>query len=387
MTRSDSAPTTVGLLADPGFPTKLAHQIAGELPALLYDRVGGQWTVQVGDTKMDLDAQAALPIVEIGTQARERENWDAAVLLSDLPRRSGSQPVVAEASTGDRVGMVSLPALGALAQHRRARETVVKLLAGHLLPGAQTDEAAEGIGSARRLTRIDPEHTRPCSGQGPGGDPDTETDDVGSAGTEDSVDVRLGLPGIGGRVRLLAGLVRANRPWRLVPSLAPALAAAAAGAAFGIFYSSIWTLATALGVGRQVAVTLLAVGALIVWLVANNQLWERRSSRSLREEAILSNTSTVLTIGAGVVIMYVLLFAISLLSAAIVIPPAYLGSQLSRDAGLDDYLMIAWLSCSMGTVAGALGSGFADEDAVRQAAYSRREQERRARLDQQDRKS
>ncbi|MBP2371887.1 hypothetical protein [Pseudonocardia parietis] len=187
-----------------------------------------------------------------------------------------------------------------------------------------------------------------------------------------------------GRLRLLGGMVRANRPWRLVPSLAPALAAAGAGAAFGIFYSNIWQLATALGTGRQVTVMLLALVAMTAWLIGNNGLWESSRHRSLREEMVLSNLSTVLTVACGVLIMFILLLLFTLLAAALVIPPHYLGSTLMQPPGIGDYVMIAWLSTSMGTVAGALGSGFADESAVRQAAYSRREQERRARLDQQD---
>jgi hypothetical protein len=53
----------------------------------------------------------------------------------------------------------------------------------------------------------------------------------------------LSLPGVRGRARLLAGMVRANRPWQLVPSPATAIAAAVATAAFPIFYSSIWGMA------------------------------------------------------------------------------------------------------------------------------------------------
>ncbi|MBW0100860.1 hypothetical protein I4I78_00205 [Pseudonocardia sp. KRD-291] len=360
--------------------------MAGELPEILADRLGGQWTVQVGDTKISLDAQGALPMVQIGAHARDQGGWDATVLLSDLPRRAGSQPVVADASTRERVGLVSLPALGALAQYRRTRDTVIRLVTHHLLPDSEPRQSTDDGGAAGPLTQIDPEHTQGSAEGDVTNDAaqEADTDEAGAAGTEDAVDVRLGLAGMRGRARLLAGMVRANRPWRLVSSLSPALAAAAAGAAFGIFYSNIWTLAAALGIGRHVAVALLAVVAMIVWLIANNQLWERRSSRSLREEAILSNTSTVLTVGAGVVIMYAVLFVIALIASAIVIPADYLASQLSRAPGFDDYVVIAWLSCSMGTVAGALGSGFADEDAVRQAAYSRREQERRARLDQHD---
>jgi hypothetical protein len=38
----------------------------------------------------------------------------------------------------------------------------------------------------------------------------------------------------------------------------------------------------------------------------------------------------------------------------------------------------------MGTIAGALGSGLASEDAVLRAAYSKREQQRRAHLHNDD---
>ncbi|MBW0100882.1 hypothetical protein [Pseudonocardia sp. KRD291] len=53
----------------------------------------------------------------------------------------------------------------------------------------------------------------------------------------------VSLPALGG-LGLLAGRVRADRPWRLVPSLSPTIAGAAAGAAFGILYSNIWRAGT-----------------------------------------------------------------------------------------------------------------------------------------------
>lgn len=372
---TDSSRTTVlGLVADPGLPTELAHRLARELPEALERNGDGRWEVQLCDEPISLDQQGALPMLEIGRRARDRDSIDAVILITDLPRRAGPLPVLADGGTQDRVGLVSLPALGAFDQYRRCRDTIVRLVTRHLFPAedrASVGESAD-TGRAGSLTRLEPA-TR-------SGD-DTES---GAAGVEEEVDVRLGLTGLRGRIRLLGGLVRANRPWRLVPSLSPALAAAAAGAAFGIFYSNIWQLATALGTGRQLMVMLLALVAMTAWLIGNNGLWESHRSRTLREEKILSNLSTVLTIGCGVLIMFALLFVLTLVAATLVIPPDYLGAQLMRQAGVDDYLMIAWLSTSMGTVAGALGSGFADESAVRQAAYSRRERERRARLDRKD---
>ena len=377
--RRSAEASTVGLLADPGAATALACRLESELPGLLGRYAGGSWIVESAEEELELDENGALPVVEIGSRALEDRGWDAVVLVSDLPRRAGTEPVAADGATAHRIGLLSLPALGAVAQYRRARDTVLRLVAGHLAPDGGGRDAHVRAGAAGALTRLD------TSGERTGGDTGPEdTDEAGSGGAEDEIDVRLAVTGARGRARLLAGMVRANRPWRLVPSLSPALAAAAAGAAFGIFYSNIWSLAVALGIWRQVVVCLMALVAMIVWLILNNRLWERRTDRSLREEAILSNASTVLTVATGVLCMFALLFLIALAGSVIVVPGHYLSGTLGREWGVDDYVMIAWLSCSMGTVAGALGSGFADESAVRRAAYSRRELERRRRLDEQE---
>ncbi|MBP2366807.1 hypothetical protein [Pseudonocardia parietis] len=123
---------------------------------------------------------------------------------------------------------------------------------------------------------------------------------------------------------------------------------------------------------------------MIAWLIIDNGLWERPTGDRLREQAVLYNAATVATISIGVLCMYVLLYVVTVASALVVIPPAYLGSTLVHPSGFGDYAGIAWLSVSMGTIAGALGSGLASEDAVRQASYSRREQERRRRLKDAD---
>ncbi|WP_208823565.1 MULTISPECIES: hypothetical protein [Pseudonocardia] len=400
---TDATRTTVlDLVADPGLPTELAHRLVRDLPAALEEHDDARWEVRIADEPIVLDERGALPALDIGDRVRERDGADAVVLITDLPRRSGADPVVADGGTGHRVGLVSLPALGAINQYRRCRDTVVRLVTGHLVPpdraGAEGSGAPDA-GHAGPLTRID-SGTRAGTGgdhrhqdrdrdrgradgdaarRGPADDPD-----AGSGGVEDDIDVRLALTGLRGRVRLLAGMVRANRPWRLVPSLSPAIAAAAAGAAFGIFYSNIWELATALGTARQVTVMLIALVGMTAWLILDNRLWESRRHRSLHEEMLLSNLSTVITVACGVLVMFALLFVLALVAAVLVIPPDYLASTLMRESGPDDWIMIAWLSTSMGTVAGALGSGFADDGAVRQAAYSRREQERRARLDRAD---
>jgi hypothetical protein len=193
------------------------------------------------------------------------------------------------------------------------------------------------------------------------------------------IDVSLALVGWRGHARLLFGMVRDNRPWRLVPHLASATAAAAATAAFAIFYSSIWGMAEALPPWRLAVVTAGAIVAMAGWLVVYNHLWERSAAHHTPVEAVLYNASTALTLLLGVAFMYGILYVLALAVASMVIDAGYLSSQLGHPVGIGDYCTLVWLASSMGVVAGALGSSLDSEEAVRAAAYSRRERERQAR--------
>lgn len=70
-----------------------------------------------------------------------------------------------------------------------------------------------------------------------------------------------------GQLRLVLGMVIANRPWWLVTDLSAALAAALATAAFSLVTATIWQLGDGLDWPRLVALGVVAVGALAIGIV------------------------------------------------------------------------------------------------------------------------
>ncbi|WP_244231364.1 hypothetical protein [Saccharomonospora piscinae] len=354
--RGERSVVVVGLLCDPGLPSdtvaKFVDDFRQELSSHITDEV--DWEVRTRTEPVELDENGQVPIIQLAEHMRPQLGWDLLVCVTDLPRSLGSQPVVADMSVRHGVALASLPALGAVALRRRLRDTLLYLV-GEL-------GRAEALGyRAGRDRRRAGGRSAPVRWMD---NPDAE------------IEVSLSLIGWRGRLRLLAGMVRDNKPWRLVPELSTALAAGFAAAAFGIFYSSIWLLADALSVTRLVVINVLAVVAMIVWLIGYNKLWEPRSS-SPKEKALLYNMATVASMAVGVTASYVVLFAVTLAGAVAVIESGYLAQSLGHSSGVSDYLQLAWLSSSMGTVAGALGSSLESEDAVMRAAYSKRERERR----------
>ncbi len=88
--------------------------------------------------------------------------------------------------------------------------------------------------------------------------------------------VRYVAPPALSRLRLLMGMVYANRPWRLVSGLSKVMMAAFAAGAVSLAYPTIWQLSDTMGPGRLTAATLLASGALIAWLILDHEYGNAR---------------------------------------------------------------------------------------------------------------
>ena len=370
MSNADSGPRregrhfVVGLVADPGLPTNVVQALADGLPGQLAGRLGDDvtWRVSVSSEALPLDQEGQLQLRH-GAQRRLPEwGWDVMICLTELPRWVDGRPLVFEVSTRDAVALVSVPALGWLRLRSHVREVIIHLV-NQLAQYSQeqtalqfwTDRPRREAGLSKRLSPL-----REVSGR-------------------DEFDTRVVLIGVRARTRLLLGMVRHNQPWRMVPNLKTGFAAAAATAAFGVFYSSIWNMADAASLLRLALINVVAVAAMVGWLIVHNDLWERPVRRPGSARSVVYNASTVLTLALGVGCAYVLLFVATLIGALTVISSGYMSDVMGHDVDVFNYLRIAWLAASMGTVAGALGSGLESEAAIRQAAYSRREDERRQR--------
>ncbi|WP_243793599.1 hypothetical protein [Saccharopolyspora gloriosae] len=356
---SPAEQVTLGLITDPDMPERVARYLVDELPEHLNDE-RREWTIEVDVDPMTAGRHGTRDIIRATGDRLEQRDWNYAITLTDLPVRANGKPVVADANIGERTGVVSLPALGGTQPYRRARQVVLQLV----------DELTGREGGADHRYGLDSGLTEVIA---PIRRESTQHSE------DDAVDIRYTATRTRGRLRLLSGMVRSNQPWRLVFGLRNALAAAVATSAFGLSSSTIWQIGDQLGATRQVIAALGSVIILVGWLIAAHGLWEKRKHNSMRdpEQALLYNTSTVLTLIIGVGVMYAGLFVINVLVALFLVPPNLLASTLGHAADFTRYLTLAWGFTTMGIIAGALGSSLESDAAVRQAAYGYREEQRR----------
>ena len=267
-------------------------------------------------------------------EARER-NWDLVVGLTELPLHDDEgRHLLVETDPAERTAVLSLPALGGLRMHARARHALRSLISGMA-------------------------------------DPDTMDEH------------RVTLPRLRGRWRLLVGMVLANRPWLLVPGLKSALVAALATGAVATINNSVWLVATSQSWLRLVVATIASITIAVVWLIVDAKLWDHPDDDSpqARERSRLYNASTVVTLLVGVVICYLALYVVNLAWAYFVLDPGLVGRYLHTKVGHGELFVLAWFVASAATVGGGLGSGLESDKAIRAAAYSKREQDRRDRLE------
>ncbi len=282
-----------------GVAEELGRELAEELPA--EPRSPGFLRGAVGDPGCDRRVGRPRWCRHGGHRRRARAN--AGRELAPGGRVDGSAPAHgAPAGRGRRQ------------RHSRSRR--------RLAPGARSSADAKartrcGGAAGRRAGRREPRARRtrrrgsaparpstPARDRTSGADPAPDDDD--------DVDVRLVAAVVRGNARLLAGMLRANRPWRLIARLSRALAAAGAALVFALVTAEVWDLAAALSPWRLGALSVISMAAVVVFLILVHGLWKRRPAGGVREQAILFNVATTLTLIIGVASLCCALFVIAL---------------------------------------------------------------------------
>jgi hypothetical protein len=326
----------LGVVVAPGLAEEVTAAVVADLAGDLALRHGAvSWRTElVVDPLVEPPASAA-ELLDAARRLVLARNWDLAIVVTDLPLREGARPVRLHSSPTHSVAVISLPALGAVHLRGRLRRALLDLVGDLIGEGEQH-------GRLRELA--------------------SEVD----AGL-------LFVPAVVfGHLRLLVGMVRANRPWRLAVRLYGVLAAALAAGAYGVVTVDIWQISDALGWRRLLLANAISVGVIVAALIAAHDLWERAPHPRVRDQVVLFNVTTALTVVLGILTLYAALFLLILGGAELVVQPQVFRERLGHTLELPDYLALSWFTASLATIGGALASGLESHRAVREAAYAAR---------------
>jgi hypothetical protein len=349
------ADIVLGVIVAPGLArdvtAKIASELAHDLEAL---DLGVEWRTELTVDRLVAPPAQTTEIIDAARRKLLDANWDLGVVVTDLPLRVGRRPVSRQISPTHGIAVVSLPALGALHLAPRLRRTLLELV-GELVGdgGGQWS----GDGALARLRRR--------WGRGLLQELATDTSDRPGA-------LRfLFVPEVlASHFRLLLGMVRANRPWRLAARLYRALLAAVVAGAYGLVTSDIWRISATAGSTRLALASIASISFTSGAVIAAHGLWERAPDRHLRDQVILFNVATAATILIGIATLYAALFLMIFAAAELLLSAQALGSGLGHAVGTGDYAALAWFTASLATVGGALGAGLESDEAVREAAYA-----------------
>ena len=328
---------TVGVLAAHDDAKQLAGRLTAELPAALGQRYENvEWHVRHAEADPADPVADERELVEATRRRALEEGWDLAIGLTDLPLSVRRRPVRAHVSAQHGVGLVSVPALGAVRREARLHDVVLSLIERLVGDGDRAELLAAGVD-------------------------DTTARSAGTFAFTGSV--------LRANLWLLLGMVRANQPARAAARMSHAAIGALGTAAFALTSQNIWALADQMSVLRLVALMLTSVALTTAALIAAHGLWERTSDPAARERVVLFNLSTTVTLLLGTAALYVALFVVSLLGAAALLSPAALEQSVGHGVGVGDYLRLAWLVATIATVGGVLGSLIDSDTAIRNAVY------------------
>jgi len=366
---------TIGIIAAPNLPANIAEDLKNEVADFLSDSIDHHvgWEIESLIDPLIGVAENTNQIMDKAVNIKREHDWNYVVCLTDLPLFSGNHLIVADASIENSVGRISIPLFGFMPMRSRIKKAFIQIMGELYYRNSSEDEFAINI-----------EYMKPFlkkQNRFPGSKsffPSLTKREVVKEGDE-QVDIRYIIRSyIIGRLRVLSGMTFANRPWSALFSFNKLITLSFATGTYISIFPTPWELSIAYNTERFIAVMLLAILGTIIWVIFSHDLWEKPTEKNKKRWRDLYNWTTITTLGAIIMINYVMLFIIFLAALAVFVPP----SLFEAWTGLEDdptpkyYFSLVWLITSLGTLAGAIGTGIEDEEKIRDITYSYRQKHR-----------
>ncbi|MCE7794430.1 hypothetical protein K8O68_18780 [Salipaludibacillus sp. CUR1] len=373
----------VGLVPAPELPEEIVHKVGDDLPDLLSrfvdDRV--HWKIDSVTDPLTGVAGESKQILEKTEESKTQQGWDFAICVTDLPIFQDRLLVVADVNVKSNMAVISLPSLGSTPMKKRVREAIIQMV-DEMYHGS-SDEARERQerkteetskdddevnkkGSRQLMSRRLTELLSPIKRV-------TFSDD-----SDEEIDVRyLVNSKVSGSIRLISGMVLANRPWTIFPSFKSVLAVAFATGAYALIFPTLWMLSDEYVIWRFLAVMVTSILAMVTWVILAHDLWESPHKANSKFIVRRYNIATFFTLFVGVIFYYVSLFVMFLAAVSLLIPPSLMEEELITSVNFGNYVLLAWLGASFATIIGALGAGLESEETVLNTTYGYRQQKRK----------
>lgn len=336
----------VGVVVAPGLPNFQPDVVAADISSELaqkYDQV--LWNVVAVEDRLEEPGVSSLDLMETARDRMLDEDWDLVLVLTDLPLKNGRSVIQTQLSPVHSVGLVVIPALGAVQVRAKVRKACLRLVEEIL--DFDDDDSGEDI--VRRARQ--------------------RSDDVELRSDENSMQFAARV--LGGNIGVLLGLVRANRPLTFALRLSQLIAVTAAAGAIMLITPDIWVMASNYGPWRLSALTVIAIVSVTISLIVGAKLWEKPRRKAEREQVTLFNVATALTVGIGVSVFYLAVFLLAL-AAAFLLLDGHSFMQLSEQHwSVGKVADISWMTASLAVVGGAVGAGLEEDDIIRSATYMR----------------
>ncbi len=356
---------TIGIIPAPDLPATEAEVIKDKLPKTLSTVTNekSSWNVEIVISPLTGAAENVNDILGQAKQLLDKNNWDYAICLTDLPIFSEKRVVLADANEDDCVAVISLPAFGALPTPKRVEKTVVHMVMElhwkHVDKSNKQQMRQKGFFRNFKGTFPFTPIRRKSSTQAINGDHTVTRFIITSRFI--------------GIIHVLLGMAAANRPWTIMPSFKGIVALAFASGAYGLIFPTLWKLSVSYDTPRFIGLMFASILAMIVWIVFAHNLWERPKKDRSNHLRKLYNAATFITLATSILMYYIVLFFLFLIAVSIFVPPDLYSAQTDQHIELADYIKLAWLVTSVATVAGSIGSGLEKTDEVGKITYGYRQ--------------